>query len=96
MKTTKIKFTLLALTVFTAVSMQAKDDNNKDFGSNLLFLPTVAVDMGADAVTLDQTHQTRKYLDSRDSKNNSKKTKESSSKTRSRKAKKVETNEDAQ
>ncbi len=89
MKNKKLGIALLTLAVFTTTQAN-NDDNNKDVGSNLLFLPTVAVDMGTDAVTLDQTHQTRKYLDSRDSKKNQKQ----SSKTESTKRKRTKKNEE--
>ncbi len=90
MKNKKLGIALLIVAVFTTVNMQANDnDNNHDFGSNILFVPTLAVDMGADAVTLDQTHQTRQLLDSRDSKNSSTSKKTSSSKAKSRRTKKA-------
>jgi hypothetical protein len=78
MKNKKLGIALLALAVFTTT--QAESENNRnDIGSSLLFLPTVAVDASVDTVTLNQTQQTRKYLDSRDSRNNSENKRKSSS-----------------
>jgi len=61
-------------------------DAGHDVGSSLLFLPTVAIDAGVDTVTLDQTHQTRKYLDSREDSQKNRSARSSKSTTRNSKS----------
>jgi hypothetical protein len=68
MKNKKLGIALLTLAIFTTTYTKDASEEHSDFGSNLLFAPALVADMGVDAVTLDQTHQTRKLLDSKDSK----------------------------
>jgi hypothetical protein len=79
MKNKKLGIALLTVVIFTTIQARNDNDNRNDIGSSLLFLPTVAVDASVDTVTLNQTQQTRKYLDSRDSRNNSENKRKSSS-----------------
>ena len=95
MKNKKLGIALLTLAVFTTARAENEKDH-RDVGSSLLLAPALVVDMGVDVVTLDQTHQTRQLLDSKDQKKRSSSKKVSSSKEKSRKTRNQRTEDTAQ
>lgn len=62
-----IKKLTLGLLLSTGLIMQAEQSQNsrggRSFGENILLPVSFTTDVAVDAVTLDQTHQTRKLID---------------------------------